>query len=262
MIINTCFFVNKKTVCRGWGSRGRGFCFVWVGKFLNLEPFRCIFRAFFKSIFCHLLDVVLWIKRQYWDCNKDKVCRGWGSRGRGVPMGMQIFDLLRCIFRALIKSILCHVLTLFTYIYILDITLQFFKISQHFQAQLRQDKLTLLYNFDFTKNFVSLTLKIDFFVICVFLRNTNISHYFWRKPQISPQRSRDTKKVHLSKVVDHGRFRGDANWNFWKIFKNEKVMSKKRNINFDIRQIVSVPVKKIFMVTKLRKSNSAWKTGL
>ena len=105
-------------------------------------------------------------------------------------------------------------------------------------------KPTLLYNFDFTKNFVSLTLKIDFFVICVFLRNTNISHYFWRKPQISPQRSRDTKKVHLSKVVDHGRFRGDANWNFWKIFKNEKVMSKKRNINFDIRQIVSVPVKK------------------
>ena len=90
-------------------------------------------------------------------------------------------------------------------------------------------KPTLLYNFDFTKNFVSLTLKIDFFVICVVLRNTNISHYFWRKPQISPQRSRDTKKVHLSKVVDHGRFRGDANWNFWKIFKNEKVMCKKRN---------------------------------
>ena len=105
-------------------------------------------------------------------------------------------------------------------------------------------KPTLLYNFDFIKNFVSPTLKIDFFVICVVLRNTNISHYFWRKPQISPQRSRDTKKVHLSKVVDHGRFRGDANWNFWKIFKNEKVMSKKPNINFDIRQIVSVPVKK------------------
>ena len=31
------------------------------------------------------------------------------------------------------------------------------------------------------------------------------------------------------KVVEQGRFRGDANWNFWKIFKNEKVMNKKRN---------------------------------
>ena len=48
----------------------------------------------------------------------------------------------------------------------------------------------------------------------------------------------------------------DGDWNFWKIFIKEKVVSKKLNINFEIRKIVSVPVKIWVMVMRVAQARS------
>ena len=127
------------------------------------------------------------------------------------------------------------------------------KLAYLFQKCLRWPKLIYL-----LLTIIVLTLiDLGYWMTC-----TARGGRFCPPPSIFPTRSQDTSKGHKCKIVENGWIMEDGDWNFWKIFINKKVMSKKQNIDFDIRKIVSAPVKKWFMVTKPRKSDSAWKTGL
>ena len=91
-----------------------------------------------------------------------------------------------------------------------------------------------------------------------FLGNTNISHYFWRKLQISPQRSQDSKNYTYPKSLNMiGSWRVEIIFFLGKFIKKCYEHEMKYQFQHSINRLCTCY--NIFMVMEPLKSDSAWK---